>query len=105
MLQDKADPTKFVKTVLCEDKWEYDPDIAPDNGGVYQLENKRFEDFIGPFMPAPLSRYISKFSDKYVKTIDGKFIKVSDLYTGRGSNALLFLAANFHSVKLYNTNQ
>ena len=105
MLQDKADPTKFVKTVLCEDKWEYDPAIAPGNGGVYQPENKRFEDFIGPFMPAPLSRYISKFSGKYVKTIDGKFIKVSDLYTDRGSNALLFLAANFHSVKLYNTNQ
>ena len=105
MLQDKADPTKFVKTVLCEDKWEYDPAIAPGNGGVYQPENKRFEDFIGPFMPASSSRYISKFDDKYVKTIDGKFIKVSDLHTGRGSNALLFLAANFHSVKLYNTNQ
>ena len=105
MLQDKADPTKFVKTVLCEDKWEYDPAIAPNNDGVYQPEDKRFEDFIGPFMPASLSRYISKFSDKYVKTIDGKFIKVSDLYTGRDSNALLFLAANFHSVKLYNTNK
>ena len=106
MLQDKADPTKFVKTVLCEDKWEYDPAIAPDNAGVYQPEYKRFEeDFIGQFMPASLSRYISKFSDKYVKTIDGKFIKVSDLYTGRSSNALLFRAANFHSVKLYNTNQ
>ena len=106
MLQDKADPTKFVKTVLCEDKWEYDPAIAPDNGGVYQPEYKRFEEaFIGQFMPATLSRYISKFSDKYVKTIDGKFIKVSDLYTGRSSNALLFRAANFHSVKLYNTNQ
>ena len=106
MLQDKADPTKFVKTVLCEDKWEYDPAIAPDNGGVYQPEYKRFEeDFIGQFMPASLSKYISKFGDKYVKTIDGKFIKVSDLYTGRSSNALLFRAANFHSVKLYNTNQ
>ena len=106
MLQDKADPTKFVKTVLCEDKWEYDPDIAPDNRGVYQPEYKRFEeDFIGPFMPASLSRYISKFSDKYVKTMDGKFIKVSDLYTGRSSNSLLFRAANFHSVKLYNTNK
>lgn len=106
MLQDKADPTKFVKTVLCEDKWEYDPAIAPDNGGVYQPGNKRFEeDFIGQYMPASLSRYISKFSDKYVKTMDGKFIKVSDLYTGRSSNALLFRAANFHSVKLYNTNK
>ena len=106
MLQDKADPTKFVKTVLCEDKWEYDPAIAPDNGGVYQPEYKRFEeDFIGQFMPASLSKYISKFGDKYVKTIYGKFIKVSDLYTGRSSNALLFRAANFHSVKLYNTNQ
>lgn len=107
MLQDKADPTKFVKTVLCEDKWEYDPTLAPDSDGVYQPEYKRFEeDFIGPVMPASLSRFISKFSDKYVKTInDGKFIKVSDLYTGRDSNALLFRAANFHSVKLYNTNQ
>lgn len=106
MLQDKTDPTKFVKTVLCEDKWEYDPTIAPDNGGVYQPENKRFEeDFIGQYMPASLSRYISKFSDKYVKTMDGKFIKVFDLYTGRRSNALLFRAANFHSVKLYNTNK
>ena len=51
-----------------------------------------------------------KLSDKKKKkvnqyTIDGKFIKVPDLFTGRGSNALLFLAANFHSVKLYNTNQ
>ena len=106
MLQDKADPTKFVKTVLCEDKWEYDPAIAPGNGGVYQPEYKRFdEDFIGPFMPASLSRYISKFGDKYVKTIDGKFIKVSDLYTSRSSNGFLFRAANFHSVKLYNTNK
>lgn len=105
MLQDKADPTKFVKTVLCEDKWEYDPAIAPDNGGVYQPVYKRFEeDIIGQYMPASLSRYISKFSDKYVKTMDGKFIKVSDLYTGRSSNSLLFRAANFHSVKLYNTN-
>lgn len=106
MLQDKADPTKFVKTVLCEDKWEYDPDIAPNNDGVYQPEYKRFEeDFMGQYMPASLSRYISKFSDKYVKTMDGKFIKVSDLYTGRSSNVLLFRAANFHSVKLYNTNK
>lgn len=106
MLQDKADPTKFVKTVLCEDKWEYDPDIAPNNDGVYQPEYKRFEeDFIGQYMPASLSRHISKFSDKYVKTMDGKFIKVSDLYTGRSSNVLLFRAANFHSVKLYNTNK
>ena len=106
MLQDKADPTKFVKTVLCEDKWEYDPDIAPNNDGVYQPEYKRFEEgFIGQYMPASLSRYISKFSDKYVKTMDGKFIKVSDLYTGRSSNSLLFRAANFHSVKLYNTNK
>lgn len=106
MLQDKTDPTKFVKTVLCEDKWEYDPDIAPNNDGVYQPEYKRFEaDFIGQYMPASLSRYISKFSDKYVKTMDGKFIKVSDLYTDRGSNVLLFRAANFHSVKLYNNNQ
>ena len=106
MLQDKADPTKFVKTVLCEDKWEYDPTIAPDNGGVYQPAYKRFEtDFIGPFMPASLSMYISNFSDKYVKTIDGRFIKVSDLYTGRSSNSLLFRAANFHSVKLYNTDK
>lgn len=106
MLQDKADPTKFVKTVLCEDKWEYDPGIAPNNDGVYQPENKRFEeDFIGQYMPASLSRHISKFSDKYVKTMDGKFIKVSDLYTGRSSNVLLFRAANFHSVKLYNTNK
>lgn len=105
MLQDKTDPTKFVKTILCEDKWEYDPAIAPDNAGVYQPEYKRFEeDFIGQYMPATLSRHISKFSDKYVKTMDGKFIKVSDLYTGRGSNSLLFRAANFHSVKLYNTN-
>ena len=106
MLQDKADPTKFVKTVLCEDKWEYDPDIAPNNGGVYQPEHKRFEEgFIGQYMPASLSRHISKFSNKYVKTMDGKFIKVSDLYTDRGSNSLLFRAANFHSVKLYNTNE
>lgn len=105
MLQDKADPTKFVKTVLCEDKWEYDPDIAPNNDGVYQPEYKRFEEgFIGQYMPATLSRYISKFSNKYVKTTKGKFIKVSDLYTGRSSNSLLFRAANFHSVKLYNTN-
>lgn len=106
MLQDKADPTKFIKTVLCEDKWEYDPDIAPNNDGVYQPEYKRFEEgFIGQYMPASLSRYISKFSDKYVKTMDGKFIKVSDLYTDRSSNSLLFRAANFHSVKLYNTNK
>lgn len=106
MLQDKADPTKFVKTVLCEDKWEYDPAIAPNNDGVYQPEYKRFEEgFIGQYMPASLSRYISKFSDKYVKTMDGKFIKVSDLYTDRSSNSLLFRAANFHSVKLYNTNK
>lgn len=109
MLQDKADPTKFVKTVLCEDKWEYDPAIAPDNGGVYQPEYKRFEkDLIETYNPAPLSRYISKFGDKYVKTIDGKFIKVSDLYTdwNRTDNkGLLFRAANFHSVKLYNTNK
>lgn len=106
MLQDKDDPTKFVKTVLCEDKWEYDPDISPNNNGVYQPEDKRFEaGFIGQYMPASLSRYISKFSDKYVKTMDGEFIKVSDLYTGRGSNVLLFRAANFHSVKLYNTNK
>ena len=105
MLQDKADPTKFVKTVLCGDKWEYDPTIAPGNGGVYQPENKRFEEGLGPFIPVTLSTHISKFSDKYVKTTDGTFIKVSDLYTGRGSNVLLFRAANFHSVKLYNTNQ
>ena len=106
MLQDKADPTKFVKTVLCEDKWEYDPTIAHGNGGVYQPENKRFEEgFMGTFMPASLSKHISKFDSKYVKTIDGTFIKVSDLYTGRGSNSLLFRAANFHSVKLYNTNK
>lgn len=106
MLQDKTDPTKFVKTVLCEDKWEYDPTIAPNNDGVYQPECKRFEaDFIGQYMPASLSGYISKFSGKYVKTIDGKFIKVSDLYTDRSSNTLLFRAANFHSVKLYNTNK
>lgn len=107
MLQDKADPKKFVKTVLCEDKWEYDPTIAPNNDGVYQPGNKRFEeDRIDEHNhPAMLSDYISNFSDKYVKTMDGKFIKVSDLYTGRDSNALLFRAANFHSVKLYNTNK
>ena len=108
MLQDKADPTKFVKTVLCEDKWEYDPALAPGNGGVYQPENKRFEEsFMGDPMPASLGRHISKFSDKYVKTIDGTFIKVSDLYTDRSSDnkGLLFRAANFHSVKLYNTNK
>ena len=109
MLQDKADPAKFVKTVLCEDKWEYDPAIAPGNGGVYQPEHKRFEkDLIGTRDPAPLIRYISKFSDKYVKTINGKFIKVADLYTDWNSTSdkgLLFRAANFHSVKLYNTNQ
>ena len=108
MLQDEADPTKFVKTVLCEDKWEYDPAIAPDNVGVYQPENKRFEEsFMGSFMPTSLSSHISKFSDKYVKTEDGKFIKVSDLYTGRSNEnkGLLFRAANFHSVKLYNTNK
>lgn len=106
MLQDKADPTKFVKTVLCEDKWEYDPAIAPDNAGVYQPEYKRFEeDCFGVHIPAMLSKYISKFSDKYVKTSSGEFVKVFDLYTGRRSNALLFRAANFHSVKLYNTNQ
>ena len=109
MLQDKADPTKFVKTVLCEDKWEYDPAIAPGNGGVYQPEHKRFEkDLIGTRDPVPLIRYISKFSDKYVKTINGKFIKVADLYTDWNSTSdkgLLFRAANFHSVKLYNTNQ
>ena len=104
MLQDKDDPTKFVKTVLCEDKWEYDPAIAPGNGGVYQPENKRFEEsFMGHPMPASLGRHISIFGDKYVKTTDGTFVKVSDLYTGR-SNTLLFHAANFHSVKLYNTN-
>ena len=106
MLQDKDDPTKFVKTVLCEDKWEYDPILAPGNGGVYQPENKRFEEsFMGHPMPASLGRHISKFSDKYVKTTDGTFVKVSDLYTGRSSNSLLFHAANFHSVKLYNTNK
>lgn len=109
MLQDKADPTKFVKTVLCEDKWEYDPAIAPGNGGVYQPEHKRFEkDLIGTRDPAPLIRYISKFSDKYVKTINGEFIKVADLYTDWNSTSdkgLLFRAANFHSVKLYNTNR
>ena len=109
MLQDKADPTKFVKTVLCEDKWEYDPAIAPGNGGVYQPEHKRFEkDLIGTRNPAPLIRYISKFGDKYVRTINGKFIKVSDLYTDRNitsDKGLLFRAANFHSVKLYNTNK
>ena len=110
MLQDKADPTKFVKTVLCEDKWEYDPAIAPDNVGVYQPEYKRFEkDRLEIYNnnPAPLTMYISKFGDKYVKTIDGTFIKVSDLYTGRSSDnkGLLFRAANFHSVKLYNTNK
>lgn len=107
MLQDKTDPTKFVKTVLCEDKWEYDPTIAPDNVGVYQPKNNRFEeDRIGQYMPAMLSDYISNFSDKYVKTkTTGEFIKVSDLYTGRRYNCLLFRAANFHSVKLYNTNK
>ena len=108
MLQDKADSTKFVKTVLCEDKWEYDPDIAPDNGGVYQPEYKRFEkDIIETRNPAPLVRCISKFRDKYVRTSSGKFIKVSDLYTDWNSTSdkgLLFRAANFHSVKLYNTN-
>ena len=104
MLQDKTDPTKFVKTVLCEDKWEYDPAIAPNNDGVYQPENKRFkEDFIGHYMTAPLSNYISRFSDKYVKTMGGKFIKVSDLYIDLSST--LLRAANFHSVKLYNTNK
>ena len=110
MLQDKADPTKFVKTVLCEDKWEYDPAIAPDNVGVYQPEYERFEkdrSEIYNNSPASLTRYISKFGDKYVKTIDGTFIKVSDLYTGQSSDnkGLLFRAANFHSVKLYNTNK
>ena len=107
MLQDKADPTKFVKTVLCEDKWEYDPAIAHGNGGVYQPKYKRFEeDFIGQYMPASLSKFISKFSDKYVRTTTTReFIKVSDLYTGRDSNALLFRAANFHSVKLYSNNK
>ena len=108
MLQDKTDPSKFVKTVLCEDKWEYDPAIAPANGGVYQPEYKRFEkDIIESYNPAPLVRYISKFSDKYVKTSLGEFIRVSDLYTDRNSSdkGLLFRAANFHSVKLYNTNK
>ena len=111
MLQDEADPTKFVKTVLCEDKWEYDPAIAPDNVGVYQPEYKRFEkDRLGTYNnnPASLIKYIiSKFGGKYVKTIGGTFIKVSDLYTGRSSDdkGLLFRAANFHSVKLYNTNK
>lgn len=109
MLQDEADPDKFVKTVLCEDKWEYDPTIAPNNDGVYRPEFNRFEkDRIDEHNhPAMLSNYISKFIDKYVRTSSGKFIKVSDLYTGHssGDKGLLFRAANFHSVKLYNTNK
>lgn len=109
MLQDEADPTKFVKTLLVEDKWEYDPDIASNTHGVYQPDYKRFEkDIADQYDPAKLTRCMSKFSDKYVKTTSGEFIKVSNLYTARHTSdlrGLLYRAANFHSVKLYNTNQ